>query len=331
MIFENIDFHNVEEIEPCEKGYLLWRVPASVRRRLNEQAAQLVSRCSTGVELRFRLKGDSATVLLCADEAQECQAAYLYHGSFQGTWRYSSKHIGTAATRITIPKPGNLDVLREITKEKNLPFDPAVIRIVLPYGNCYFVGIEGEVEPPGVQELPGKTYLAYGSSITHGSLALAPPYSYPFRLAQKMNCDYLNLGFAGTAQLERSMAEYLVSRKDWDFASVELGINMIGEAFSEKLFEERVKDFVEVLAADARPVFATSLFGIRGENQGKASRYREIVRRYASGRLHFIDGLELLNHPAYLSQDLIHPSLEGMEEIVNRWHPVMEKVLASQL
>lgn len=57
-----------------------------------------------------------------------------------------------------------------------------------------------------------KTYLAYGSSITHGSLALAAPCSYPFQIARRLGCDYLNLGYAGSAYLEREMAEYIVSR-----------------------------------------------------------------------------------------------------------------------
>lgn len=93
---------------------------------------------------------------------------------------------------------------------------------------------------------------------------MVAPYTYPFRAAQKFNCDYLNLGFAGAAQMEKAMAEYLISRKDWDFASVEMGMNMV-KSFTEEQFEERIKGFVEVLTRDDRPVFATSIFGFNGE------------------------------------------------------------------
>ena len=324
MIFKNIDFHNVEEMEACEKGYIMWRLPKSVRELLNEGIRDLVARYSTGIELRFKIKGDSATVILQADEAEEAQVAYLYYGSFQGGWQYSSRVIGTRETRITIPKPENLEIMKGITEEQQLGFDPEVVRVVLPYGKCCFSGVEGEIEPPARKDVPSRTYLAYGSSITHGSLALAAPYTYPFRIAQMFRCDYLNLGFAGTAQMERAMAEYLVSRKDWDFASVEMGINMVN--FPAQMLEERVKGFVEVLAQDPRPVFATSLFenNMPGEKGEKVRLFRDIVRKHAGGKLIFTDGRELLHNPAFISQDLTHPTLEGIEQISRRWYQVMK-------
>lgn len=326
MIFQNIDFHNVAEMKESEKGYTMYRVPEHVRMQLNEGARDTVSRFSTGIELRFKIKGDAATIILRADESEEAQVAYIYYGSFQGGWQYSSKVIHTEETRITIPKTEYLDTLKILSATRRLPFDPEVVRIVLPYGSCYFVGVEGEVEPPADADVPAKTYLAYGSSITHGSLALASPYTYPFRIAQKLGCDYVNLGFAGTAHLEKAMAEYIVSRKDWDFASVEMGINMLEGSFTPEIFEQRVKVFVDVLAADPRPIYATSIFGFSGDGQEKAAIYRDIVRKHAGDKLIFIDGLELLNNPAYVSEDLVHPTLEGIEQIANRWCEVMRRL-----
>ena len=324
MIFNNIDFHNVEEMEKCHKGYIMYRLPSYVRENINSQARDVTSLFSTGVELRFRIKGDSATVTLSVDDSAEAQVAYIYYGSFQGEWQYSSRVIQNE-TRITIPRYNDLSILKDITKSSNLPFDPEVVRIVLPYGTCYFVDVEGEIESPLDSQLPSKTYLAYGSSITHGSLSLAAPYTYPFRIAQKLKLDYINLGFAGTAHLEKTMAEYIVSRKDWDFASVEMGINMLGDDFSLENFEERVKVFTDILGNDPRPVFATSIFGITGDGQEKASKYREIVRKHAANKLIFTDGLELLDNPAYISADLVHPTLEGINQISDRWSTIMKK------
>lgn len=331
MIFDNIDFHNVEELEACEKGYIMWRLPGAVREQMNEGLRNRSSRYSTGIELRFKITGDSATVILQADSMEEAQVAYLYYGSFQGGWQNSSRVIGTQETRITIPRPDGLAVMKQITRDQELGFDPEVVRVVLPYGNCYYLGVEGSVEPPSPQDVPALTYLAYGSSITHGSLALAAPYTYPFRVAQKFKCDYLNLGFAGTAHMERAMAEYIVSRKDWDFASVEMGINMIN--FSETLLEERVSGFAEVLSRDARPVFATSLFvnNMPGDKSEKAARFREIVKQCSQGKLIFTDGLLLLGNPAFISQDMTHPSLEGIEEISDRWYRIMKEAMAGKI
>lgn len=322
MIFQNIEFHNVAEMIKCEKGYQMLRIPSYVREKLNERARDEVSLYSTGIELRFRLKEDSATIILSVDDNAEAQVAFIYYGSFQGGWQYSSKII-QKETRITIPKNNNLNVLKDITKSEGLAFDPEIVRIVLPYGTCYFVGVEGEVEPPLKEQLPAKTYLAYGSSITHGSLALAAPYTYPFRISQILKCDYYNLGFAGSAHLEKEMAEYIVSRKDWDFASVEMGINMLN-AYSLESFEERVTEFTDILAKDGRPVFATSIFGFTGPEQEKADKFREIVKKHTSKKLIYTDGLELLNNPAFVAADLVHPTLEGIAQISERWVKIMK-------
>lgn len=325
MIFDNMMFHGVEEIEKCEDGYLLWRLPSSIRKEVNEGIRTLTSRYGTGIEIRFKMKSDTVTLILSAEEMPEANVAHIYYGSIQGGWQNSSKSILGSPTRITIQKPENMEFLKGLSKERALPFSAEVVRVVLPYGKIHYWGVEGEVELPCKDEMPKKTYLAYGSSITHGSLALAMPYSYPFRVSQKLGCDYLNMGFAGTAQMEKSMAEYLVSRKDWDFATVEMGINMTGDQFSTESFEKNVDAFTRILAEDPRPVFATNIYGFSDpERQKRGQEYRKIVEKYAKDRLIFVDGLQLLDNPAYISQDMVHPSLEGMEEIVNNWCRVLK-------
>ena len=326
MIFENIEFHNVEEMIRCEKGYQMLRIPSYVREQINPAARDEMSRFSTGVEIRFRLKGDSANIILSVDDNAEAQVAYIYYGSFQGGWQYSSKIIQNE-TKIIIPRHSDLSVLKEIAEAGSLPFDPEVVRIVLPYGSCYYVAVEGDVEPPLRSQLPRISYLAYGSSITHGSLSLAAPYTYPFRISQMLCCDYYNLGFAGSAHMEKVMAEYIVSRKDWAFASVEMGVNMLKPEYSLKLFEKRVREFIDILAKDPRPVFATSIFGFNGQDQEKADKLRKIVKESASDKLIFTDGLELLNTSTYISADLIHPSLEGIAQISERWCAIMKDYL----
>ena len=327
MIFDNILFHNVEEMELTEHGYLMSRVPNEVREELNETARNSASRGGAGVELRFKLKDDEATIILETAKISEMEApvAYIYYGSIQGGWKLSSRALVKGQNRITIKKPDNMEFLKVLSKEKQLPFNPEVVRIVLPYGRTYYVGVEGNVEAPSKEDLPDKTYLAYGSSITHGSLALGTTYTYPFRLAQKLGCDYINLGMAGSAQMERKMAEYIVARTDWDFATVEIGINML--EMDEKLFESRVDAFTEILSKEKRPIIATSIYGFSNpEGQETGKRFRKIVEKYASGRLQYIDGLELLNNAAYISQDMVHPSLEGIQEITENWYRILSNI-----
>ena len=325
MIFQNICFHNVEQMIPFEDGWKMARLPENVMNCVNEGIRSRTGTFSSGVELRMRLKGEKAVVRLRALPIEEAQVGFVYYGSFQGGWQVSSFVIGTESTCVSLVPPAEPARLRELTQEGGLPFCPDLIRLVLPYGTCVFLGVDGEVEPPRPGDEPGITYLAYGSSITHGSLALDTPHTYPFRIAQELKCDYLNLGFAGTAHLEKEMAEYIVARRDWDFASVEMGVNMLG-TFSEEAFEQRVNDFTRILADDGRPVFATSMFRMGHESE-KAEHFRDIVRKYAGERLIFTEGTDLLGQPWDVSADLVHPSIQGVEGIARKWSDIMRRHL----
>ncbi len=326
MIYDGIGFHNVAEMTAAEGGgFMMWRVPAAVRAECNEGLRTGTAAFTDGVELRFRMTRDEVVLHLRVLADEEAQVACIYYGSMLGRWQDSTRVIGTGDTALVVHRPQNMDRLREIHREAGLPFSPELVRVALPYGACVYLGVEGGVEPPRPGDEPERAYLAYGSSITHGSLALATPYTYAFRVAQGMGCDCLNMGFAGTAHLEKAMAEYLVSRRDWSFASLEMGINML--SFREEDFEARVDAFTDVFARDGRPVFATSIFGFGGTEQAKAARFREIVKKYAGERLIFTDGLELLNNPAFLSQDLVHPAPEGALQIGDRWLAKMRAAL----
>lgn len=87
MIFQNIDFHNVEELVPASKGYAMARIPVHVSLDMNEGIRTKTYLYSTGIELRFKLAGEKATIFLCAEESPEAQTAFIYFGDIQGGWR----------------------------------------------------------------------------------------------------------------------------------------------------------------------------------------------------------------------------------------------------
>lgn len=330
MDHQNIRFHNVEELEPVEGGWLLRRVGAAARARISPGVQE---NCfATGIELRFTMPDGAVDLLLKTIPQAEAATAHIFFGSFQGGWEYSSKNIGADVTRIHIEYPAKLATLRRITAEKQLAFAPEVVRVVLPYVPVIFAGVEGRTALPAADQLPQKTYLAYGSSITHGSLSLIQPDCYVFRNAQALGVDYLNLGFAGNALMEEEMANYLVSRRDWDFASVEMGINTTERVkeFPLEVFEERIDRFTTVQARDPRPVFATSFFGYLDEDTDRTDKMRRIVRRYAAERLIFTDGLQLLDDETLISADGTHPDARGQEQIAARWSRIMAETLANR-
>lgn len=326
MIFDQMEFHNVEAMVWEEDGYKMSRLPRDVAKQLDQGIRDNTSFLSTGVEVRFRLTGEEVKLHLRADPDEEAQTALIFYGSIQGGWQYSAKAIGEKETVITVKYPEELGKLEAISKQAKLPFSPRMVRILLPYGTCHYLGKEGDTEPPHKSDAPGECYLAYGSSITHGGMALMTPWTYPFQIACKFGMDYINQGYAGSAFMEKPMAEYIVSRKDWTFASVEMGINMLNNPLNDAAYEQRIKEFIEILAADSRPVFVTDIFTHNGEKQERTELFRDIVRKHAEGtNLIYTPGKQLLCNPEYISADMTHPTREGIAQIAERWSEIMQR------
>ena len=100
MDHQNIRFHNVEELEPVEGGWLLRRIGAAARARISPGVQE---NCfATGIELRFTMPDGAVDLLLKTIPQAEAATAHIFFGSFQGGWEYSSKNIGADVTRIHI-------------------------------------------------------------------------------------------------------------------------------------------------------------------------------------------------------------------------------------
>lgn len=54
-----------------------------------------------------------------------------------------------------------------------------------------------------------KPIVYYGSSITQGGCASRPGMSYQSIVSRELNCDFINLGFSGSARAEDEMIRYL--------------------------------------------------------------------------------------------------------------------------
>lgn len=68
-----------------------------------------------------------------------------------------------------------------------------------------------------------KPVYFYGASITQGGCASRPANNYPNFLSRWLDCDFVNLGFSGSAAGEPEMAEYLASQ---DASAIVLDLDM---------------------------------------------------------------------------------------------------------
>lgn len=322
MIYKNVELYNVEELTETPEGYHMLRVPDRIRRTLNDTAKRTAWDC-TGVELRFKFKEgcDRVKITLSQPDGTAC-CAWVYYGSFQAGWQESEKYILKEPTVIEINRlTENYDVLKKIEKERNLPYNTDVVRLILPGNNINLIDIEGECVPPEPADVPKLRYLAYGSSITHGSLSLTIPSAYAERTARRLGVDVINLGFSGSCHIEETMADYIASRNDWDFATLELGIN-IADALTRDEFCRRCRYMINTvaLAHPDKQIICTDAFtslfdvGIDGEYWFREA-LAEVNRELALPNVHYINGRQLMKDYVTLSADMAHPDVDGQEEI----------------
>ena len=300
-------------------GYCISRIPDGLRRTLNP-LANYNGLATAGVELRFNRLASEASVTLCSSSGP--QIVLVYQGCFVMAWY----PVGVKPMTIPIlpPESDQMALMQRITGERDLPFDPDLTRIILPREVARLVEIEGDLALPRPGQTPSQTCLFYGSSITHGAHALRPTGSYAMRTAERLGVDCLNLGSGGGAHLEPQMADYMAERDDWDFASLEMGINILD--IDNDDFAQRVEYFVTRLA-QAHPdkwIFCIDVFTSRNDldNKEKVNAFREIVRHQVESlnmpRLVYISGRDLLTSWDGLTCDLVHPAPAGMEQMADK-------------
>ncbi len=326
MIFQNVDFHNVAALtEDGSGGYIMHRFPLDIEETLSD-GGKRANKDNTGVELRFKLISNSVKLKLRLDApSTSATTVYIYRGSIVGKWQECvATIVGGEVRELVISKEQNLDMLWSITKSASFNFSPEVVRVVLNPSALRFVSVEGEVTPPQSSDLPSRTYLAYGSSITHGSTSLVMPHSYVSQVGEHFRVDTINLGYAGNARLENTVADEIAAmgeRGEWDFATLCMGINILDIECSD--FEKRVENMVKTVAErnPDKHVFCISPFYCNADMAGseKPKQFREIVERVvskcASPYVHYIDGSKILDGPWGLSGDFVHPSPIGVNAI----------------
>jgi hypothetical protein len=331
MIYKDVELYNVHELldEGDDGSKTFSRIPNALRLGLNSSAMNNAV-ATPGSEVRFNLTGDEARITLKDTGASPVPAIVeVYQGSF-----LSSVHtIGLDPTEVVVTRHANTDRLGELTRSHDLPYDIGLSRVILPWRPpCRLLSIEGETTLPRADQTPDVRYLAYGSSITHGSNAVRPTGTYAMRTAQFLSVDLISLGFGGGAHLEPSMADYISGRDDWDFASMELGINLLGSIEVEE-FERRVAYFIPTIAR-AHPdkwIFCIDVFPCRWDFAAdpKADAFRTVVKKQVEAlnlpKLVHVSGMDMLSTMTGLTADLVHPSPSGMEEMARYLAGVMSR------
>ncbi len=188
------------------------------------------------------------------------------------------------------------------------------ITIYLPiYSNitCLLVGLAEKASlcPP----ISYKTQIPvvyYGSSITQGGCASRPGNAYESIISRKLDCDFINLGFAGSAMGEAEIADYIKSLRmsafvfDYDHNSP--SVEHLAATHQRMFRQIRSENPNLPILILSRPKYSLT---------GEELRRRAVIEKTytdakASGDEHvyFVDGPELM-------------SLAGNDGTVDNCHP----------
>ena len=196
---------------PEKDGILTRRMPLETAKNISDGVA---GQCGYGAGGRIRFSTDSSFVALKVEYAngatpKSCNHCFTYgfdlykcvdggNDVFVGALKPAVNFEYTSAEYKTNTRSDG----KTVSYTLNMPHFSEVkkLYIGLQKGSCVYHGKTYRNSKPVV---------FYGSSITHGAAASRPGNTYENFISQKYNLDYINLGFAGNAKGEQSMAQYI--------------------------------------------------------------------------------------------------------------------------
>ncbi|HEY3330427.1 MAG TPA: SGNH/GDSL hydrolase family protein [Capsulimonadaceae bacterium] len=328
MIYNNVELYNITAIEDTGSALKLSRVPLSLHKTVTENASSMLF-TPAGGEIRFNLVEGPVKITL-RSEGPFVNVAEVWRGAFAD----SVHDIRGVPTEIIVEPRTNDKTLTTMFAQDSLAFHPELVRVILPYGwPCELISIEGETTCPVPAQSPVRRMLTYGSSITQGGNSVTPTGTYAARTASLLNVDLINLGMSGNARMDMSLAEYIATNPNWEFATIEMGINVLD--WSVELFAEKVDAFVTNIAT-ANPdkwIFCTGVYTCGGdyEENSKIHAFRKIVetqvQKLDQRKLVFVPPSEILPTAAGLTADTVHPSVIGHETMARNWARVIKSYI----
>lgn len=245
---------------------------------------------STAISLRIKLSS----------------AAYMSHMSACGQcgldlyFKNGNDFVFLATTKINKAE-------YEITLVDGLPPKMHHYRLYLPTYTKLIdvaIGVNSHANFKKWGEFHSEAVVCYGTSITQGGCVTRPGMSYPSILGRKIDYEIYNLGFSGSAKLEKSIAEEIATIKEMKYLIIE------AEANCEKanLLEERLPVFINTINAtnDHVTIYVISHYprpdsllksDVKKMIKNHANIQRNICSQYQN--VEFVDGKKLLKKFAY--------------------------------
>jgi hypothetical protein len=315
-----------------EKKGKIQRLPDELIEKI-PRLSKLGRRC-TGARLCFKTDSQSIKIRITFETLSmdvgmsiySCQSAAVYAGD-----RPNSRFLG-----LINPTDYNQKCFEKtVTKEKILED----VIVWLPR-NEVISDIEIEIDDDAVILEPtpykySKPILYYGSSITQGGCVSRPGLAYPAIISNELGCDYINLGFSGSAKGETVMAEYIASLNPGVFV-LDYDHNAQTEQHLEITHEKFFKTF-RMIRPDT-PVVIISAPNAKFTYLNWSARRKIIKTTYDNAlisgdkNVYFIDGETLWgeDHWDLCTMDRTHPNDLGHFKMAQAILPTIKEIVSSQ-
>ena len=196
------------------------------------------------------------------------------------------------------------------------------------------VGLQSDSEvQKGMKYRNQKPVIFYGSSITHGSCASRPGLTYENILSRRLNMNYTNLGFGGSAKGEKLIAEYMAKLEmcmfvcDYDY-----------NANNDEMLKNTHKELYEIIR-EKNPdvpyiIISKPDFVYRAAEAEKRRSVIYDTYKYACGlgdeNVYYIDGSSIFRCRDWDNCfiDTLHPNDIGFLKMADAIEPVIESAFS---
>lgn len=321
-LHENFQIHGLYWFNQ-NSSFCRLREQASISDNVNQLAYH-----PSGAFLSFMT--DSPSISL---KVKLSSAAYMSHMSACGQcgldlyfWN-GSRFIFLATTKINKSE-------YEITIIDHLPKKMRYYRLYLPTYTKLIdlaIGINSQSQLQKWGRFYPEAVVCYGTSITQGGCVTRPGMIYTSILGRDIEYEVYNLGFSGSAKLEKSISEEIATIKEMKYLIIEAEAN----CEQDHILEERLPVFIDTIIQANKQVkiYVISHYprpdSLLREEAKKmirknASLQKKICNKYENVR--FIDGRKLLKKFEYEETvDGTHLTDLGFYTVAKHFSKILKK------
>lgn len=215
----NIEKKNIKFLNPENAPFKIYgvfrdgdcfcRIPKETAKKINDGVYYLNHHTSGG---RICFVTDSPYIVINAEVHKADPMVHMAHVGISGFDVYVKENGNHYYKGSIKPLSHDCDIVEGIVELHNENETYEVVVNMPLYGGVkkIHIGVDENSQIKAPQEYKiSKPAVYYGSSITQGGCASRPGMAYQAIISRELDCDFINLGFSGSAMAEQEITDYI--------------------------------------------------------------------------------------------------------------------------